>query len=82
MEMQNCADVAFVFGVARMSAITAAMMFAAALCEVALRFVCTPMGIRPKTASKQNAATPKARVTSTSENAWTRRRPNIISCKL
>src|SRR4029453_237935 len=44
-------------------------MFVAAVYEVALRFVCTPTGIRPKTAIKQNAATPSARVTSTSENA-------------
>src|SRR5947207_13656027 len=28
-------------------------MFVARVWEVALRFVCTPMGIRPKTASKQ-----------------------------
>ena len=67
----NCAEVVFAFGVARKSATTAAMMFAAAVCDVALRFVCTPMGMRPKTASKQKPAMPKASVTSTSENAAT-----------
>jgi hypothetical protein len=44
-------------------------MFVAAVWEVALRFVCTPTGIKPKTAIKQKAAIPSASVTSTSENA-------------
>src|SRR5437762_2838169 len=67
--MANCADVGLGFGVARRSATTAAMMLVAAVCEVALRFVCTPTGIKPKTAIKQNPARPRARVNSTSENA-------------
>jgi hypothetical protein len=62
-----CGDVAEV--VARISAITDAMILVAAVCEVALRFVCTPTGIKPKTAIKQNAAIPIARVNSTRENA-------------
>jgi hypothetical protein len=45
------------------------MIFVAAVCEVALRFVCTPTGIKPKTAIKQKAPTPRARVTSIRENA-------------
>src|SRR5205823_4731947 len=56
-------------GVARKSAITFAIIDVAAVCEVALRFVCTPTGTKPKTAIRQNPATPKASVTSTSENA-------------
>jgi hypothetical protein len=48
---------------------TAAITLAAAVWEVALRFVCTPTGIKPKTAIKQKAAIPIARVNSTSENA-------------
>ena len=43
-------------------------MLVAAVWEVALRFVCTPTGMRPKTAIKQNAAIPIARVTWTKEN--------------
>jgi hypothetical protein len=62
-----CRDVEDV--VARISAITEAIMLVAAVWEVALRFVCTPIGIKPKTAIKQKAAIPRARVTSTSENA-------------
>src|SRR5205809_8028277 len=81
MLMPNSVEVVFAFGVARRSATTAAIMFVAAVCEVALRFVCTPIGTKPKTAIKQKAAIPRARVSSTRENAWTRRRPNIISCK-
>ena len=65
--MPYCGDVAEV--VARISAITEAMILVAAVCEVALRFVCTPTGIKPKTAIKQKAATPMAKVNSTSENA-------------
>ena len=44
-------------------------MLVAAVWEVALRFVYTPTGIKPKTAIKQKAAIPMATVTSTSENA-------------
>ena len=44
------------------------MMFVAAVWDVALRVVCTPTGIMPITAIKQNAAIPRASVTSTSEN--------------
>jgi hypothetical protein len=65
--MPYCGDVEDV--VTRISAITDAMIFVAAVWEVAFRFVCTPTGIKPKTAIKQNAATPRAKVTSTSENA-------------
>ncbi len=68
-------------GAARRSLRTLAIMLVAAVWEVALRFVCTPIGIKPNTAIKQKAAIPNARVTSTSENAWIRRRPDIISCK-
>jgi hypothetical protein len=52
-----------------MSASTLEMMLVAAVCEVALRFVCTPTGTKPKTATKQKAAIPIAMVNSTSENA-------------
>jgi hypothetical protein len=62
-------DVDVVFGVARMSAMTSERMLVAAVWEVAFRFVCTPTGIKPKTAIKQNAAIPIARVNSTRENA-------------
>jgi hypothetical protein len=65
--MPYCGDVAEV--VARISAITDATILVAAVCEVALRFVCTPTGIKPKTAIKAKAATPIARVNSTRENA-------------
>ena len=44
-------------------------MLLAAVWEVALRFVCTAIGIRPMTASKQKAAIPRARVNSIKENA-------------
>jgi hypothetical protein len=43
------------------------MMLVAAVWEFALRFVCTPTGIKPNTAIKQKAATPNASVTSTNE---------------
>jgi hypothetical protein len=72
MLMVNRAEVVlvrFVFAVARRSAATAAIMFVAEVCEFALRFVCTPTGIKPKTAIRQKAAIPIARVTSTRENA-------------
>jgi hypothetical protein len=49
------------------------MMFVAAVWDVALRFVCTPTGIKPTTAIKQKAAIPSASVTSTKENAATGR---------
>ena len=65
----NCAEVVFVVGVARRSATTAAMMFVAAVWDVALRFVSTATGIKPNTAIKQKAAIPRASVTSTRENA-------------
>jgi hypothetical protein len=58
-----------VFAEPRKSAAIPAMMFVATVWEVELRFVCTPTGIKPKTASKQKAATPRARVNSTRENA-------------
>jgi hypothetical protein len=67
--IQNCDDVEFAVGVARRSATTAATIFVAAVCEVALRLVWTPTGINPKRATKQIAAIPIARVTSTRENA-------------
>ena len=57
------------FGLARMSLTTLVRMLVAAVWEVALRFVCTPTGTKPETAIKQKAAIPKARVTSTRENA-------------
>jgi len=56
-------------GVARKSATMPAMMLVAAVCEVALRFVCIPTGIKPKTAKRQKPATPKARTSSTKEKA-------------
>jgi hypothetical protein len=52
-----------------MSLTTLDRMLVAAVWEVALRFVCTPTGTKPKTAIKQKAATPRARVSSTSEKA-------------
>jgi hypothetical protein len=64
MAMQNCDEVLVAIGVARRSAITAAMMFVAAVWDVALRSVCTPTGIMPTTAIRQNAAIPRARVSS------------------
>src|SRR6266545_8394925 len=65
--MPYCLDVED--AVARISAITEAMILLAAVCDVALRFVCTPTGISPKMAIKQKAAIPRARVTSTREKA-------------
>jgi hypothetical protein len=62
-------DVGMHRGVARRSETTAVIMFVAAISEVALRFVCIPTGMRPKTAIKQKAPTPRATVNSTSENA-------------
>ena len=56
--MLYCGDVADV--VARISAITEAMILVAAVWELALRFVCTAIGMRPMTASKQKAAIPIA----------------------
>jgi hypothetical protein len=67
--MPNCAEVVLAFGVARRSASTAEMMFVATVWEVALRFVCIPIGTRPKMAIKQKAAIPMAKVNSISENA-------------
>lgn len=65
----NCEEVVLVFGVARMSAMTLERMLVAAVWEAAFRFVCTPTGIKPKTAIKAKPAIPIARVNSTSENA-------------
>jgi hypothetical protein len=62
-------DVAMHLGVARRSAMTPVMMLLALVREVASRFVCTPMGSKPKSATKQKAVIPRANVTSTSENA-------------
>ena len=67
--MANSGEVTAAAGVVRRSDTTVAMMLLAIVCELALRFVCTPTGSKPRTASKQNAATPKASVTSTNENA-------------
>jgi hypothetical protein len=64
----NRKDFVHVFGVARRSATTAVVMFAAAVWEVALRFVSTATGTKPNTAIKQKAAIPIARVTSIKEN--------------
>ena len=66
--MVNKADFVFVFGVARRSATTAVIIFVALVWEVALRFVSAATGTKPNTAIKQNAAMPRARVTSTREN--------------
>ena len=65
--MQYSGELVEVFGVPRKSATFPAITFVAAVCEVELRLVCTPTGIKPKTAIKQKAATPMARVSSTSE---------------
>jgi hypothetical protein len=83
--MQNCDDVPVhvpaVFGMPRRSAITAAVMLVALVWEVALRFVCTPTGIKPKTASKQKAATPRDSASSTRENAVFPRFGNLMAEK-
>ena len=81
MLMPNCAEVALVFGVARRSAITLERMLAAPVCDVALRFVCTPTGINPKTAIKAKPAIPMARVNSTRENADVERTERFIAGK-
>ena len=67
--MPNCGEVVAAAGVVRKSATIAAMTLVAAVCEVALRFVCTPTGIKPRMAIRQNDATPRASTTSTRENA-------------
>src|SRR5436190_21749728 len=41
-------------GAPRTSLTALERMFAARVWDIAFRFVCTPIGIRPKTASKQN----------------------------
>src|ERR1043166_9530029 len=64
-----CADIDEVFGVARRSAATEERMAVATVCEIDLWFVCIPTGSKPKTAIKQKPAIPRARVTSTRENA-------------
>jgi hypothetical protein len=46
-----------------------------------LRFVCTPTGIKPKTAIKQKAAIPKASVTSTNEKAARLRLESVMGGK-
>src|SRR5437762_13219075 len=79
--MANCGEVVAAAGVVRKSATIAAMMFVAAVCELALRFVCIPTGIKPTMATRHNPATPRARTDSTRENAeafwnaWTCPRP-------
>jgi len=82
--IQNCVEVGLAFGVARKSATTPAMMLVAAVWDVALRFVCMPTGIMPITAIKQNAAIPRARVSSTSEKAATEgsRRSHLIDLNI
>ncbi len=72
MVIPNRAEVDLAFE-DRRSATTAAITFVALVWEVALRFVCTPTGIMPITAIKQNAAIPSASVTSTKENPETAR---------
>jgi hypothetical protein len=54
-------------------------MFIAAVCDVAFRLVCSPTGSSPKTASKQNAATPSAIATSIRENPFITQRRLIIA---
>ena len=66
-------------GVVRRSATMAAMMFVAAVCEVAFRFVCIPTGIKPKTAKRQKATIPKARTSSTRENAAVLESPDFMA---
>jgi len=66
-------------GVVRRSATMAAMMFVAAVCEVAFRFVCIPTGIKPKTAKRQKATIPKARTSSTKENAAALESPDFMA---
>src|SRR5436853_7725886 len=56
-------------GVARISAVTALSMLIAAVCEIAFRLVCAPMGNRAKIAIRLTAVTPSAIVTSISEKA-------------
>src|SRR5437764_10167910 len=53
----------------RKSATANAAMFVAAVCEVALRLVSTAIGTKANTVTRQSAATPRASVNSTSENA-------------
>ena len=67
--MANSGEVVAAAGVVRRSDTTVAMMLVTEVCELALRFVCTPTGSKPRMAIKQNAATPKARTTSSKENA-------------
>ena len=67
--MPYCVDVVEAFGVARRSAITFERILVAAVCDVALWFVCSPTESKPATVTRQNAATPRARVTSTREKA-------------
>jgi hypothetical protein len=74
----NFAVLADPFGLARMSLTTLDRMFVPVVWEVALRFVCTPTGTKPKTAIKQRAATPKARVNSTREKAAIERLRSFI----
>jgi hypothetical protein len=67
--MANSGEVMVAADVVRRSDMTVAMMLLAAVCELALRFVCTPTGSKPRTAVKQNAATAKAKTSSIKENA-------------
>ena len=66
--MPNWTDEDALLGVARMSAITAERMLAAAVCEIEFWFAFKPTGSNPNTATRQNAVTPRATVTSTREN--------------
>ena len=66
--MPNSRDEGAFLGVARMSAITAERMLAAAVCEIEFWFAFKPTGSNPNTATRQNAVTPRATVTSTREN--------------
>ena len=50
--MANSGEVMAAAGVVRRSDTTVAMMLLAAVCELALRFVCTPTGSKPRTAIK------------------------------
>lgn len=66
-------------GARRRSLTTLARMLVEAVWEVAFRFVCTPTGIKPKTAIKQKAAMPRASVNSTSEKAGTEGQERFIA---
>jgi hypothetical protein len=65
--MPNCVDEDAFFGVALMSEITDDRIVAAAVCEIELWFVLTPIGSKLKMAIKQKEASPIAIVTSIKE---------------